>query len=681
MTSYALTVAGVEKTTDILSLQSPMTELDSFEATLPTVDPTIGFLDDVQVKRDGLLIFRGLIERRELSRDDTGTQMVIAGQNYGAKLGYRLLSDSLFLNTEPADVIRVLLRQTIEACSFIDDFGGDLNFSANRGTIALQNGMLDAVDDQAAKNMLIITTATGAASWTNYLVKTYACPLSDYLGNKSSWTNVACGLIAGYSDANNYIVAYLGYDPTTSARRFYLSKVVGGVETVLAALNFDWSYGTTYCMALKVEGTTAYAYLDGQKLLAGTIPGGMNTGKAGLISGGLHCIFDDFYVTLSGKTATASLNNASAINALDGDLDSEWSSGIAQAADQWFKLDLGAIISNVCRITILQDPTKYARNYKIEVSTDNENWTQLVSRTSDHRPTIDLCFTAQNVRYVKITITASDTAQWAICEFGVHLQAGNQILQEATINEYGTALTFEFRGENRLQACMKVAETIGWFFWADTDNKVHFQSSRGTDKSSTIKFEEAVNIHSITRTCELDIANYIMVFGQGEGKEQLAIVKQDTESIGLYGQHDIIVVQQDLVSLNTMMHYAQALLNYLRNPVDALSLDAKETYDADQYSVGDLVTVKSDKVGVNGAYRIHSISRTWSQDGEDLSLELADQDRRILPPKTHSQILSEIDDDVSKITYYPSRRPQRYDVSQVNGLISIAFEIPPRFAT
>jgi len=674
MTTFVLTVGGIQKNFQSLTHRHGLGEPDNFEAPLRTVDPSINFMDEVLILRDGEPIFNGLVEKRGLSDDSSGTDMVLRGRDYGAKLSYKTLIETIFTKTEPADAIRALLRPTIEVYSFKDDFEGAVsNFEANRGTAAYQYGVLDALDNQANYKMLIVTTATGAASWTNYIVKAHVCPLSNYLGNRLNWSNVMCGVVGGYTDVNNFIFAALGYDSSTGKRMFYLYKVVADVTTVLASCEFDWSYLTTYTIALQLRGTTATAFIDGQKRLTGTIPSGFNTGKAGLIAGGSHCQFDNFWVSLSGKTATASLNSATAINALDGDLETKWSSGQAQANGQWFKFDLGAA-KTICRVTFIQDVANFAKNYKIELAGADENYSQILSRTSDYRPVIDFIFTPTSARYIKITITASNSAQWDIFEVGAHEADGERILEEGTIDNFGTPLTTEMKHENRLQAAFRIAEVCGGEFWVGLDKKANFKANRGTDKSATIKFEYGNNIHSINREKSIepgDFGNNIILLGHGEGDDQLKVEAKDQGSINEYGQVDMPIIEQDLMALATLNQRAQILLDYYKTPLDRITFFAKEIYGSLAYGPGDKVQVTHVKVQAGAAYWINSVTRTYDGNAETVNAELSNRKR--LPPKEGGEIIAELDRAISNVLNYPAPIAQRNEVQEVNGLRSVGY--------
>ncbi len=303
----------------------------------------LDFGDVVTIKKDGTLIFRGLVEARRVTGPKPAL-LTLSGRDYSAKLSYRLFGSTLSGLTEPADVIEALLRETVEVNTYKDDFDDDvLNFDVNRGTWVEGYGLVEGLDTSANKMMLAYTKES-ASAWTNYTVSAYVCPLSKWDGNRLNWSDVACGVIGGHilsGSDHHCTVAHLNYDGTN--KEIILAKYDNSAYTEIAAANFSWDYLQTQLIQLQLRGTTARVYVNGEMLVSGTIPAGWNTGNAGMIAGGSHCQFDSFFVSLQGTTATASANSATAIDALDGALATKWPPGTTQSNGQWFKLDLGAI--------------------------------------------------------------------------------------------------------------------------------------------------------------------------------------------------------------------------------------------------------------------------------------------------------------------------------------------------
>ncbi|MFD1046453.1 ferredoxin [Kibdelosporangium lantanae] len=83
--------------------------------------------------------------------------------------------------------------------------------------------------------------------------------------------------------------------------------------------------------------------------------------------------------------------------------------GKTAADPQWIMIDLGATRS-VSRVRLNWEAA-YGKAYRIEVSTDNQNWSTVNTQTASDGGIDDITFTAANARYVRVTGTARAT-QW-----------------------------------------------------------------------------------------------------------------------------------------------------------------------------------------------------------------------------------------------------------------------------
>ncbi|HEY0709926.1 MAG TPA: LamG-like jellyroll fold domain-containing protein [Polyangia bacterium] len=113
--------------------------------------------------------------------------------------------------------------------------------------------------------------------------------------------------------------------------------------------------------------------------------------------------------------------------AIDGRRSTRWSVGNDQTTDDWFKMDM-ATAQTISRVDVDAGddyPTQYPRNYKLEVSTDNTNWTQVASGTGSARM-VSISFTETSARYIRISITALAAGiSWCISEFTVFSTAAS----------------------------------------------------------------------------------------------------------------------------------------------------------------------------------------------------------------------------------------------------------------
>ncbi|MFF3984940.1 discoidin domain-containing protein [Streptomyces sp. NPDC001601] len=119
-----------------------------------------------------------------------------------------------------------------------------------------------------------------------------------------------------------------------------------------------------------------------------------------------------------GKAATASSEEnagTAAGNAVDGNTGTRWSSGFTD--DQWLQVDLGAT-AQVNQV-VLNWETAYGKDYKVQISADGSNWTDLQSVTGGDGGTDTLTVSGQG-RYVRM-LGVHRATQWgySLWEFQV----------------------------------------------------------------------------------------------------------------------------------------------------------------------------------------------------------------------------------------------------------------------
>ncbi|MEW2301034.1 discoidin domain-containing protein [Streptomyces sp. NPDC006655] len=120
-----------------------------------------------------------------------------------------------------------------------------------------------------------------------------------------------------------------------------------------------------------------------------------------------------------GKTATASSEEnagTTAANAVDGNTGTRWSSAFTD--DQWLQVDLGAT-ANVTQV-VLNWETAYGKDYKVQISPDGSNWTDLKTVTGGDGGTDTLDVSGQG-QYVRMQGVHRAT-QWgySLWEFQVY---------------------------------------------------------------------------------------------------------------------------------------------------------------------------------------------------------------------------------------------------------------------
>lgn len=122
-------------------------------------------------------------------------------------------------------------------------------------------------------------------------------------------------------------------------------------------------------------------------------------------------------------TASASVSAAGLppANAIDGNLSTRWSTGVAQANGQYFQLDLGAARS-LGRFVLdagAANPTEYPRGWSVQVSNNGTTWGAPIATGTGSGRVTTIVVPQTTARYARITQTGSTTARWSIAELTV----------------------------------------------------------------------------------------------------------------------------------------------------------------------------------------------------------------------------------------------------------------------
>ncbi|MEM3677762.1 MAG: discoidin domain-containing protein [Candidatus Bathyarchaeia archaeon] len=636
---------------------------DEAEVEFPE-DPLFEFGDEMVLKRGDAVIFRGLIEAESIAKSGgEGVTPTYRARDYLCKLDRFLAGSTVYPDAEPADVIRSLNRPTVELTQWFDQFSTNTlsNYSYNRGSWQISYGYLRGADNQAAKFCNLVT---GSGSWTNHLARVTATPYARWDGTLADYTNSSVGIIARWQDASNYLIFYLGW--LNNKKQAILSRVSGGSETVITSKEYPWEYGKTYLFRIRISGSNGWFHINEEPLFEnqalGSIP---SSGRIGVSTGATITYFDDLILGLAGYSATASVNSTDAWKVLDGDLDTKWSAS-SQAQGTYIQVDLGAS-QQICRVTLYQGDN-YARNWKVETSTDGSTWTQRAAKTGDHRKTLDAIFSPVNARYVKVTITSTYSGAWDVKEFCIAKADGDQVLTIGQIDDYGSCMPFRFENETLMEAAYRVAEIIEWDLWAGTDGKLYFRAARGTDRSSTVKFEVGENIIELEE--ELDSGEWytrIRVQGHGEWREKLMVVVQDQQQINQGIVREGIFAERDLIGLESLSARANALLAKHKNPRRTVKLAVIDEYG--NWGLGDVVNVKDSSLGINDNLEVQAVDRVWSgEEGEDVEVELGNPKLGVL------DVLRQLKDSTARLTFYSQVSSARYNADKLSGAYWLRFQ-------
>lgn len=103
--------------------------------------------------------------------------------------------------------------------------------------------------------------------------------------------------------------------------------------------------------------------------------------------------------------------------AFDGKADTRWSSQYTD--DQWIAVDLGQLQS-IARVKLTWE-TAYAKAYKVLVSADNTNWTEVYNTTAGNGGVDEITFNPVNARYVKVQgVQRGTNYGYSLLEFEVY---------------------------------------------------------------------------------------------------------------------------------------------------------------------------------------------------------------------------------------------------------------------
>ncbi len=128
-------------------------------------------------------------------------------------------------------------------------------------------------------------------------------------------------------------------------------------------------------------------------------------------------------ISRSGWSTSASVteSGSATANAVDGNTSTRWSTGTAQAAGQWFQVDMGSsqAIGQITIETRTWDKWDFPAAFKVEVSTNGTTWTEVAAGVGFgwKRP---ITFDEVTARYVRITQTGTAPEWWTIGELNIY---------------------------------------------------------------------------------------------------------------------------------------------------------------------------------------------------------------------------------------------------------------------
>ncbi|OKP82721.1 hypothetical protein A3844_23815 [Paenibacillus helianthi] len=204
-------------------------------------------------------------------------------------------------------------------------------------------------------------------------------------------------------------------------------------------------------------------------------------------------VFSDPTMNNTSLKATASSTGAgtTAANALDGDVNTRWTSGAAQTNGQWFQMDLGSG-QDISKVIIDAGPSSagdYPRSYEVLGSADGINWTKYASAYGNSRITVAEFWWSSYMRYVRIAQTGSSSSWWSIAD--VSLFSNNALERtgwSVSASSSGSGMTpgNVKDGNASTRWTTGAAQSNGQWFQADMGASIPFnQIILDTEKNST----------------------------------------------------------------------------------------------------------------------------------------------------------------------------------------------------
>jgi O-glycosyl hydrolase len=125
--------------------------------------------------------------------------------------------------------------------------------------------------------------------------------------------------------------------------------------------------------------------------------------------------------------SSTSSEGHSAANAIDGDVDTKWRTGVRAKNGDWFQIDLGRS-TNISKIVLdnaADDAFESIAPYQVYVSDDGVDWGTAVARGIGHLGTVSIPLAPRTARYIRIVSTDdSFHFHWSIGEVSVYGSEG-----------------------------------------------------------------------------------------------------------------------------------------------------------------------------------------------------------------------------------------------------------------
>jgi hypothetical protein len=119
---------------------------------------------------------------------------------------------------------------------------------------------------------------------------------------------------------------------------------------------------------------------------------------------------------IASASSTSTVGGDAVGNAIDGNIATRWSSGRAQAGNEFFKIHLGSV-GCVSQVRVVTSGTDFAASYTVTVSTDDVNYVTVAKGPGSNL--LQIRFLNRLARYIRINQVGTSTSWWSIDELTV----------------------------------------------------------------------------------------------------------------------------------------------------------------------------------------------------------------------------------------------------------------------
>jgi hypothetical protein len=314
-------------------------------------------------------------------------QVVDAG---GGNIGFLAVVNNKYVTAENAGASPLIANRTA-----VGSWETFTEFDAGNGNIALRamaNGKYVSADHAGANPLIAKSSSIG--TWESFT--------PGFVSGVPPATPGGLLAVAGDSQVILSWVASLGAIGYNVKRSTSSGGVYATIATNIPMTSFTdtgLTLGTTYyyvVSALNPAGeSTNSPYVS-------AIPGTLNR---------------------AGWVATASVNASGDPpgNAIDGNINTRWSTGTPQVNGQWFQVDMGQT-NTIYRLVLdaASSSSDYPQGYQVNLSYDGAIWGSPVATGAGSSAVTTISFPTNTARYIRVTQTGSvGGLWWSIHEFNV----------------------------------------------------------------------------------------------------------------------------------------------------------------------------------------------------------------------------------------------------------------------